>query len=93
MMKGGYFMVDLDGLNLASSSSQSKTGIYPQLVTALAQNKPVMGYGATHGSDKPATPAPLTIYRYNSTTIYAFTGVLKLSATASAVTVSDLTSA
>lgn len=90
-MKGGYFMVDLAGLNLASSSSQSKTGIYPQLVAALDQGKPVIGYGATFGSGKPATPAPLTLYRYNATTIYAYTGVLQISVTASAAQVTDLT--
>lgn len=92
-MKGGYFMVDLAGLNLSSSSSQSKTTIYPQLAAALAQDKPVFGYNANHGSGKADTPVPLFLYRYNTTTIYAFAGVLKLSATASAVTVSDLTSA
>lgn len=90
-MKGGYFMVDMDGLNLASSSSQSKTTIYPQLVAALAQGKPVIGYGATYGSGKQATPTVLSVHRHNTTTIYAYTGVLQIAVTASAATVTDLT--
>lgn len=90
-MKGGYFMVDLDGLSFASSSSQSKTGIYSQLVAAISQNKPVIGYGATYGAGKPATPTLLSVHRQNSTTIYAYTGVLQISVTASAAQVTDLT--
>lgn len=89
-MKGGYFMADLAGISLASSSSQSNTTIYPQLVAALAQNKPVIGYNATFGSGKPATPIALTVYRYDTTTIYALTGTLQIAVTASAAQVTDL---
>ena len=90
-MRGGYFNVDMGGLDLASSSSQSTTALYPQLVQALAQDKPVYGYGATFGTGKPAAPIALVLYRYNTTTIYVYTGVLQISVTASAAVVTDLT--
>ena len=90
-MRGGYFNIDMGGLNLAGSGSQSTTALYPQMEKALAQDKPVYGYGATFGSGKPATPIALHLHRYNATTIYAHTGVLQISVTASAAAVTDLT--
>lgn len=92
-MKGGYFMVDMGALNLASSSSQSTSTLYPQLQAALKQGKPVIGYNANFGSGKPATPVALTLYQYDSTHVYVLTGVLRVSVTASAAVVTDLTSA
>ena len=92
-MKGGYFMIDMGALNLASSSSQSTSALYPQLQAALKQGKPVIGYNANFGSGKPATPIALTLHQYDTTTVYAYTGVLQIAVTASAAVVTDLTSA
>lgn len=91
MMKGGYFMVDMAGLNLGSTSAQSNTTLYPQLVQALAIDKPVFASGAVIGAGKEATPAPMTVYRNNSTTIIALVDVYSCSVTASSVTVSKTT--
>lgn len=92
-MKGGYFMVDLGGLDLTSASSQSTSALYPQLQAAMKQGKPVVGYNSKFGSGKPATPVALTLFQYDTTTVYAYTGVLQIAVTASAAAVTDLTSA
>ena len=45
---GGYILVDVTGIELASSDAQSITGIWDKAVAAIASNKPIVASGCTY---------------------------------------------
>lgn len=55
-MNGGYFLADCTGLNLASSSSQSITGIWEKAKAALESNKPIIAHNCVYGTGVAVSP-------------------------------------
>ena len=55
-MKGGYVMVDCEGLDLTSESPVTKTGFWKKAVAVLAAEKPIVAYNCVYGSGKPVSP-------------------------------------
>ena len=55
-MKGGYVMVDCEGLDLTSESPVTKTGFWKKAVAVLAAGKPIVAYNCVYGSGKPVSP-------------------------------------
>lgn len=62
MIPNGYAKLDLGGINLGSSSSQSLTGLYGRITDAVATGKPIMAYNLKGGASLPATPAYVSVY-------------------------------
>ena len=61
MTKGGVYYIDGKGINVASTASQTATGLNEKLTTAMALGKQVVIYNIKYGSSTPATPAPVTV--------------------------------
>lgn len=55
-MKGGYYMVDCEQLDLTSAETVTITGIWKKAVKALAAGKPIVAYNCIYGSGKPVSP-------------------------------------
>ena len=54
-MKGGYHLVDCEGLDLTSAVKVTKTGFWNKAKLALAQDKPIVAYNCIYGSGKPVS--------------------------------------
>ena len=76
-MKGGYILVDCGGLELNSSSTQSKTGLYKRAKAALATGKPVHAVNCLMNNGYCA-PVSVTAWQEDSTTIIATGHVLRV---------------
>lgn len=50
-MNGGYVLIDVKGLNLASEETQTYAGLYAKIKTASAIDKTVVLDGAVNGDD------------------------------------------
>ena len=59
--KGGYYMIDAGGLNVATTTAQTIAGLNAKLTEALAVGKPVMLHNFKFGSTTPSTPAFVTV--------------------------------
>ena len=57
-MNGGYFLVDVTGLDLTETDPQEMAGIWDKAVAALKTNKPIMAYGCSYGVGAPVSPVP-----------------------------------
>lgn len=57
-MNGGYFLVDVTGLDLTETDPQEMTGIWDKAVAALKTNKPIVVYGCSYGVGVPVSPVP-----------------------------------
>ena len=68
-MKGGYFMVDCQGLDLTSDTKVTKTGFYKLAEAALAQDKPIVAYNCVYGTGKPVSAVTCFGWRLSSTSI------------------------
>ena len=55
-MKGGYYMVDCESLDLTSAESVTKTGFWKKAKKALASGKPIIAHNCIYGSGKPVSP-------------------------------------
>ena len=94
-MNGGYFMVNLKGLDLTSAEEQTITGLYDQMQKAIKSGKPLIGYGAVWGSnsDSPLTPIHFFAQQWNSTMVVGTSSILNITCTnADKVTVTSLVS-
>ena len=56
MSKGGYILVDCEGLDLTSAEKVTKTGFWKKAVTCLKAGKPIIASGCVYGSGKPVSP-------------------------------------
>lgn len=68
-MKGGYYMVDCEALDLTSTETVTKTGFWNKAKACLAQDKPIMAYNCIYGSGKPVSPVPCFGWYLSSTSI------------------------
>lgn len=59
-MKGGYVLIDCEGLNLLSDSSQKVDGLYDECTRAIILNKPVYAYNCKWGTN-PMTPISVMV--------------------------------
>ena len=57
-MKGGYYLVDCENLDLTSTESVTKTGFWQKAKDALAINKPLVAYNCLYGTGHPVSPVP-----------------------------------
>ena len=55
-MKGGYFLADCTGLNLATSDSQTINGLWDKAETAIASGKPIVAHNCVYGAGVPVSP-------------------------------------
>lgn len=77
-LKGGYQMIDCQGLDLTKGTAQTITGIYEELTQAIATGKPVYAYNCIWGAGKPVTPMNVLCLQLDSTTITATASTLQI---------------
>ena len=77
MDKGGYILFDCGGLNLNTSSEQTKTGIYARAKAALKSGKPVYAVNCRMGTT-PCSPCSVIAWQDDSDTIVATGHVLRV---------------
>lgn len=58
-MNGGYVMIDVKGLNFASTETQTLAGLYDEIKTASATDKTVVLVGAVNGDED---VSPVVVY-------------------------------
>lgn len=85
-MLGGYYMLELSGLDLTKSVAQTITGSYAGAKNALASGKPVWLYGVDGYGPIPATASAGA----SNAVVLSFLTYTASVATTSAVTVTDL---
>lgn len=71
MTNPGYILVDCGGLNLMSSSEQTKTGIYARAKAALASGKPCFAVNCIMGTGRQCSPVSVAAWQEDSDTIIA----------------------
>lgn len=55
-MKGGYYMVDCENLDLTSAVKVTKSGFWAKAKKCLAANKPIVAYNCIYWNGKPVSP-------------------------------------
>lgn len=79
MTKGGYQIIDCNGLNLLGGSTpQTKTGFYAKLKQALKDNVPIYAYNCTYGAGHPMSPIQVFAQQETSTMIIATSSILQI---------------
>lgn len=68
-MKGGYYLVDCEGLDLTTSVKVTKAGWWDKAKKALASNKPLVCCNCVYGTGKKVTPVTCFGWYINSSTI------------------------
>lgn len=94
-MNGGYFLVNLNGLDLTDDSQQTISGLYAQMQKAIKSGKPLVGYGAVWGSNSDAHLTPIHFFaqQWNSTMVVGTSSILNITCdTDDHVTVTSLVS-
>lgn len=94
-MKGGYFMVDLKGLDLTDDTEQTISGLYAQMQKAIKSKKPLIGFNSVWGSnsDSPMTPIHFFAQQWSDGLVVGTASILNITCTsADKVTVTSLVS-
>ena len=78
MVNSGYILFDCGGLNLMSSSEQTKTGIFNRAKAALATGKPVYATNCLMGTGRPCSPCSVIAWQEDDDTIIATGHVLRV---------------
>lgn len=69
-MKGGYTMIDCQGLDLTKGATpQTITGIYNKVHEAFKLNKPIYAYNCTWGTEGAVTPIQIMAIEFDDYTI------------------------
>ena len=91
-MKGGYVLVNCGGLDLLSESSQTISGLYNRVKSALATGKMMIAENVIWGTGKPISPIPVFAIDMGSTYgIYITASTLQIRvSTADAVTIVNM---
>lgn len=55
-LKGGYYLLDCESLDLTAAESVTKTGFWNKAKKALAADKPLVAYNCYYGSGKKVSP-------------------------------------
>ncbi len=89
-MTGGYIMIDCHGLDLLSESSQTISGLYSDIQTAMRIGKPIYAYNVNWGT-LAITPIHVFAIQLTSTTVTCTASTLQVVITSDdAVTVNNL---
>ena len=91
---GGYYVVDLKGLDLTSDSTQTISGLFADMKKAIASGKPLIAINAVWGvnSDAPLTPIHFFAQQWNANLVVGTASILNISCTnEDVVTVTNLT--
>lgn len=94
-MNGGYFEVDCGGLDLTSAETQTISGLFNRMKTAIASGKPLIATNCVWGSnsDAPLTPIHFFAQQWSSTLVVGTASILNISCTDhDVVTVTSLVS-
>lgn len=94
-MNGGYYMVDLKGLDLTADSTQTISGLFADMKKGIASGKPLVGYNAVWGdnSDSPMTPICFFAQQWSENLVVGTASILNISCTnQDVVTVTSLVS-
>lgn len=59
-LMGGYAMIDCEGLVLTSQTSQTKTGLYAKVKTALESGKMILAENCVYNTSK-SSPIPVMV--------------------------------
>lgn len=79
MTKGGYQIIDCNGLNLLGGSTpQTKTGLYAKLKKALKDNVPIYAYNCIYGSGHPMSPIQVFAQQEDANTIVCTSSILQI---------------
>ena len=70
IFNGGYFMLNVAGIDLSASKKETVAGIHAKVAKAYATGKPVICYGIVNGSAK---VAPVNVTLEPSSTSYVIT--------------------
>lgn len=68
-MNGGYYMVNIKGLDLTDTDPQSISGIWNDAVKAIATGKPIVAHGCIYGTGVPVSPVTCFGWYISSTEI------------------------
>ena len=60
-MKGGYVLIDCEGLNLLEQDPQTIIGLHNKVKKASELNKPVYAYNCIFGEGLSMTPVPIMV--------------------------------
>lgn len=79
-MTGGYFMVDLGGLDLTDTTKQDISGLYKRVQEGIKSGKPLIGYNAVWGdnSDAPMTPIAFFAQQWSSDMVVGTASILNI---------------
>ena len=79
MTKGGYQIIDCNGLNLLGGSTpQTKTGLYAKMKKALQDNIPIYAYNCIYGTGHPMSPIQVFVQQETETMIIATSSILQI---------------
>lgn len=68
-MKGGYQLVNCEGLDLTSQVKVTKAGFWNKAVNALAVGKPIIATNCIYGTGKPVSPVTCFGWYLSATSI------------------------
>lgn len=94
-MNGGYYMIDLKGLDLTSDTTQTISGLYADMQKGIASGKPLVGYNSVWGdnSDSPMSPICFFAQQWSDNLVVGTASILNISCTnQDVVTVTSLVS-
>lgn len=78
-MKGGYVLIDCDGLNLLGGSTpQVKAGLYAKVKEAMDYKKEIIACNCVYGSGKPLTPIGVFALQEDANTIICTASILQV---------------
>ena len=79
-MNGGYFLVNLNGLDLTDNNQQTISGLYAQMQKGIKSGKPLVGYGAVWGdnSDAPLTPIHFFAQQWSESLVVGTSSILNI---------------
>ena len=83
-MKLGFTMIDCQGLDLTSESTQTIPGLYARMSKAIDIQKPCFAYNIIWGESNPMTPIPVMLNK-DSGNIVGTAATLQIVVTASNV--------
>lgn len=91
-MKAGYVLVNCGGLDLTSESTQTISGLYKRVQSAMATGKMMIAENMIWGSGKPITPVSVFAIDMGSTYgIYVTASTLQIRiSTADVVTIVNM---
>lgn len=80
---GGYYVVDLKGLDLTDTDPQTISGLFADMKKAIASGKPLIAINAVWGvnSNAPLTPIHFFAQQWSSTLVVGTASVLNISCT------------